>query len=127
MKPVAIFALAALVLAVASTASAATAEENYRTHCLKCHGVSGRGDGPAADVLDVPAGDFTDCEHMNQVSDDYLLTIIRNGGEAVGRSSQMPGAAKIPEEEIPALVEYVRSFCKEAAPAGAKAAASPTE
>ena len=104
--------LAILLLAgSAVTAGATSAQENYTKHCLKCHGISGRGDGPAADVLDTPAGDFTDCEHMNAVSDGYLLAIIRGGGEAVGRSTLMPSALQIDNDEHPALVDYIRSFC----------------
>lgn len=112
MKLAASVALAAVFVWFTGSALAATAEENYKNHCLKCHGIEGKGDGPAADVLEVPAGDFTDCEHMDTVSDEYLLNIIRRGGEAVGRSLQMPAAGQIPEDEHPALVEYVRSFCK---------------
>ena len=80
------------------------AEENYAKHCLKCHGEDGDGKGPAAAVLDVPAGDFGDCEAMKSVSDDYLLKIIGDGGEAVDKSPQMPAANKIAAEDVPALV-----------------------
>ncbi|RMD83607.1 MAG: cytochrome c [Candidatus Dadabacteria bacterium] len=113
MKRLALVAAVVLAAGIATTALAATAEENYKEHCLKCHGENGDGHGPAADVLDVPAADFTDCEHMKSLSDDYLLNIIKGGGEAVGKSPQMPAAGKIPEAEYPALVEYIRSFCEE--------------
>ncbi|MFQ5477822.1 MAG: c-type cytochrome [Candidatus Binatia bacterium] len=107
--------LVALFLLLASqvTAVARTAEENYGKYCLKCHGESGQGDGPAADVLDVPAGDFTDCEHMKALDNEYLLKIIKGGGEAVEKSPQMPAAGKVPEDEIPALVDFVREFCED--------------
>ena len=31
----------------------------YREYCAVCHGVSGRGDGPAAPALKIPAADLT--------------------------------------------------------------------
>lgn len=31
----------------------------YVTYCASCHGVDGRGDGPAADALEVPPSDLT--------------------------------------------------------------------
>ncbi len=113
MKRLALVAAVLLTAGLTTAALAATAEENYKNHCLKCHGEDGDGRGPAADVLDVPAGDFTDCEHMKSLSDDYLIEIMKGGGQAVGKSVQMPAAGKIPEEEYPALAEYIRSFCEE--------------
>ncbi|MFQ5478135.1 MAG: c-type cytochrome [Candidatus Binatia bacterium] len=105
-------ALAGITAWSVPEATAETAEENYGKYCAKCHGDDGSGNGPAADVLDVFPGDFTDCERMASILDEDLATITATGGEAVGRSRQMPAAARIPPEDLPALVEYVRSFCK---------------
>lgn len=90
----------------------ADAEANYAKHCVKCHGEDGDGKGPAAAVLDVSPGDFGDCEAMKSLSDDFLLKIITNGGEAVGKSPQMPAANKVAAEDVPALVKYIRGFCE---------------
>lgn len=38
--------------------SVAIGQSIYRAHCEVCHGVSGRGDGPAAAALDPPPADF---------------------------------------------------------------------
>lgn len=49
----------ALVNPIAPTPeSIATGESLYRAHCQVCHGVSGRGDGPAASALNPPPADF---------------------------------------------------------------------
>ncbi len=99
----------------ATVSIAATAEENFQEHCAKCHGEEGRGDGPAADVLDQELPDFTDCEYMKTLSDEYLTKIISEGGEAVGKSRQMPAGkrAKLAEEDIEPMVNFVRSLCQE--------------
>ncbi len=34
-------------------------KSSYRAYCVGCHGPEGRGDGPAADLLTVPAADLT--------------------------------------------------------------------
>ncbi|MFQ5353169.1 MAG: hypothetical protein ACE5D3_08875, partial [Candidatus Binatia bacterium] len=57
--------------------------------------------------------DFSDCSHMKSLTDAYLLEIVKKGGEAVGKSLQMPPAAKVAEEDLPALIDYIRSFCEE--------------
>ena len=49
----------ALVNPIAPTPeSIAAGESIYRAHCQVCHGVSGRGDGPAASNLPFPPADF---------------------------------------------------------------------
>jgi mono/diheme cytochrome c family protein len=39
--------------------SAASGQEMYKTYCAVCHGTDGKGKGPAADALKVPATDLT--------------------------------------------------------------------
>lgn len=39
--------------------SAASGSEMYKTYCAVCHGTDGKGNGPAADALKVPATDLT--------------------------------------------------------------------
>ncbi len=34
-------------------------KETYKTYCLNCHGIHGKGDGPASKVLTPPPADFT--------------------------------------------------------------------
>ena len=40
----------------------------FRTHCMPCHGPTGRGDGPAAAALDAPPADLT-AEHVDDHTD----------------------------------------------------------
>ena len=39
--------------------SAVSGQEMYKTYCAVCHGVDGRGNGPAVPALKVPPGDLT--------------------------------------------------------------------
>lgn len=41
------------------TTSAASGPEMYKNYCAVCHGADGKGGGPAADALKVPATDLT--------------------------------------------------------------------
>jgi len=67
-------AIAALVCAVATTPAAAqqtikrepikavegiSGSLTFRAYCAQCHGITGRGDGPAAGALKVPPADLT--------------------------------------------------------------------
>ncbi len=58
----------------------------YQAQCTSCHGVEGRGDGPAAVGMDPPATDFTQVE----LSPERTYRVIRDGGRALGMSRAMP-------------------------------------
>ena len=110
-------ALAVWIIALgALTARAqdlATAKDNYRTLCVKCHGASGRGDGPAASTLTTKPGDLTDCARMSRVTDDVIFKVIKQGGPAANLSPKMSGYADgLDDSEIKGLVGFVRSFCQ---------------
>jgi mono/diheme cytochrome c family protein len=52
----------AAFLIIATTVGPATADDGadlYQTHCASCHGVEGRGDGPAATALTPPPTNLT--------------------------------------------------------------------
>jgi len=83
----------------------------YETHCAICHGPSGKGDGPGARVLRQPMADFTDPNGMRRASDRFLFEIIKKGSSQFGRSNAMPSwGMKLSDEEIRALVAYIRSL-----------------
>ncbi len=91
----------------------ATAKQNYETFCSKCHGPTGKGDGPASGGLSKRPAAFTDCALMSKASDDKLFNIIKNGGAANGLSGEMaPWKEAFDDKDIRGLVAYVRTFCK---------------
>jgi cytochrome c553 len=61
---------------------AAAGKELYTQFCLRCHGQSGRGDGPDGATLATKSRNFTDCARMHALNDQELTTVIKEGGAA---------------------------------------------
>ena len=107
----------AILLAVAAVIPAGAADlgatrKEFVRFCSKCHGTEGKGDGPQADALTTKPRDFTDCARMKTLSDDTLFTAIKEGGEAVHLSKDMPAWKDgMDDDEIHDLIAYVRSLC----------------
>jgi mono/diheme cytochrome c family protein len=93
-------------------ADAGAGHDNFVAQCAKCHGESGRGDGPAGASLAIKPRNFNDCTRMAKESDQRIFNTIKSGGRAVGLSKDMPpwGEA-FEDQEIQGLVAYVRQFC----------------
>jgi mono/diheme cytochrome c family protein len=102
----------------AASASAAGASSRgktvYDAHCVECHGTSGKGDGPAALLLNPRPRDFTvgryklrSTETGNLPTDDDLIRTIRRGMFG----SAMPAWDKVlSDDDIRAVVDYVKSM-----------------
>ena len=83
----------------------------YQKHCAGCHGDAGRGDGLQARLTLLKVPDFGDVARMATLSDEYLYTVIAKGSAALGGTSAMPGWDHIlKQDEIRALVAYIRAF-----------------
>jgi cytochrome c oxidase cbb3-type subunit III len=105
--------LVALAVPAAAGDVAATRKE-FVKFCSKCHGTEGKGDGPQADALTTKPRDFTDCARMKTLTDQTLFTAIKDGGEAVHLSKDMPAWKDgMEDDEIHDLVAYVRTLCKQ--------------
>lgn len=97
----------------------------FRTHCATCHGTSGRGDGPLADLLRRPPSNLTEIRrrHRGAFPRDLIASII-DGREHVGGHGGpgMPvwgdrfkysGAGAddaVVKQRILALVDYLESI-----------------
>ncbi len=78
--------------------------------CDLCHGISGKGDGPAAQIQSRhPPKDFTSCAFQKEHKDGELFWIIKYGSPGTGMQSLIP--ALLSEEEGWKVVAYVRTFC----------------
>lgn len=89
--------------------SAAETRESFNSYCGRCHGASGRGDGPDAAELGVSLPDFTTHDFWHMKDDEDLAAVIWSGGEAAGLSPMMPPWEGIlSEAEVAALVSYMR-------------------
>jgi mono/diheme cytochrome c family protein len=78
--------------------------------CTLCHGVSGKGDGPASNMNPTnPPSDFTNCAFQKEREDGELFWIIKYGSPGTGMQPLIP--ALLSEEDGWKVVAYVRTFC----------------
>ena len=86
-------------------------KEIYRERCVLCHGSNGHGWDWGQKVVrpPVPVPDLV--KVVPQRSDDYLFTVIRDGGEAVRLTPFMPAFGfNMSEEDLKDVVAYLRSL-----------------
>jgi mono/diheme cytochrome c family protein len=87
--------------------------ELYLKYCARCHGKSGRGDGPQTASLSFRPHSFADCGWMEMRSDAVLFLLIKDGSGIIGLPPAMHGFGdRLGTDQIAALVRYVRSFCQ---------------
>jgi mono/diheme cytochrome c family protein len=98
----------------ATPASLVRGRQIYQANCASCHGVSGRGDGPAGFLLHPPPADLR--VHMAAGhTDAQLFDWITHGVSGTG----MPAfGQKLSREDIWNVINYIRTFA--AAPAAAQ-------
>lgn len=68
-------------------------KQMYTAYCAPCHGVDGRGHGPAASALKVAPADLSNLAKMNhgKFPDTHLLAVLQFGVEMPAHGSvQMP-------------------------------------
>ncbi|MBV9490619.1 MAG: cytochrome c [Verrucomicrobia bacterium] len=82
----------------------------FQTRCFVCHGLDGKGDGPAATGLGANPRNFTDPQWQHSTTDDRIRKVIKEGGEAVGESGAMPPNSDLSEAQVDALVAFLRSL-----------------
>jgi cytochrome c6 len=88
-------------------ADMANAKKVYADKCLKCHGETGKGDGPKADTLEKKAADYTNKKEMAKFTDADLVRITKDG------KKPMPGyATKLTDQDIVDVIAYIRTFAK---------------
>ncbi|MBI3355960.1 MAG: cytochrome c [Nitrospirae bacterium] len=79
--------------------------------CFLCHGVSGKGDGPASHMQAAhPPRNFTDCAFQKERDDGELFWIIKYGSPGTGMQALIPNI--LSEGEGWKVVAYLRTFCK---------------
>ncbi len=91
----------------------AQADLTYKIYCSRCHGDNGHGDGADGGTLKTHPQDFTDCAAMAKISDDTMFKAIKEGGEGVHLSGDMPAwGGGLSDDEIHAVMKYIRGFCQ---------------
>ena len=97
--------------AVLACTWAAEPAENWTTHCASCHGKDGKGLTKAGRMAGVK--DLTDAQHQKSFTDEKAIAQIKQGmKDDKGKEKMKPFADKMNDEEIKALVGYLRTFQK---------------
>jgi cbb3-type cytochrome c oxidase subunit III len=80
----------------------------FRTRCVLCHGIYGEGNGKMARIINSPPPfNLT----KSTASDVYLEMIISRGGEAVGRSLNMPPwNDELTKTELQSVISYIKTL-----------------
>ncbi|HKZ05883.1 MAG TPA: cytochrome c [Methylomirabilota bacterium] len=102
---------AALFLPFPVPKRAAPERRLYLEHCATCHGADGSGSWRATLFLMRP-GDLRDPRVMDALTDEYLQTLIRNGGASLGKPGMPAFGYHLGDEDIRALVTYLRTLPK---------------
>lgn len=93
-------------LTLADSATLARGEAIYRSNCMACHGIDGRGDGPAAANLPEQPANFTDPIHLLHTTSE-LEQMVQNGIPA----TSMPSfGGVLTAQEIEDVIAYTRSL-----------------
>jgi mono/diheme cytochrome c family protein len=83
----------------------------YGYYCALCHGKQGNADGFNAPNLKTPPTRHSDPILMGTLSDAQVQRIIKEGGQAVGRSAQMPPwGGVLKSQEIADLTAFIRTL-----------------
>jgi putative copper export protein/mono/diheme cytochrome c family protein len=92
-----------------STTTIASGAALFPQNCAACHGMDGRGHGPAAKGLAVPPADLT-AEHLWGHSDGELFWWLSHGFKTPEGARTMPGfAGTLSDDQRWALIDYIRA------------------
>jgi mono/diheme cytochrome c family protein len=84
-------------------------QRTYLTYCASCHGANGHGAWRAWLFLLRP-DDLGDARLLDSRSDDYLFTLIKNGGATIGKPGMPAFGYHLSDDEIRAVVRYLRTL-----------------
>ena len=86
----------------------------YEKRCVECHGLSGRGDGPAAPHLFPPPRDFTSARYKIRSTETGSLPtdddVIRSVRQGLYGSSMPAWDGLLSDAELGDVVAYVKTF-----------------
>jgi len=89
---------------------AADAKTNWANNCAQCHGATGKGDTKMGKMLN--AMDLTDPTKQASFTDAKAATAIKDGVKQNGKTTMKAFGGKLTDDEIKALVAYVRTLKK---------------
>jgi mono/diheme cytochrome c family protein len=109
MKPIFLVHLIFL-LGCAGSLHAADAKANWVANCVPCHGKEGQADTAMGKAL--KAKNLTDPAVQASFTDAKAAESIRNGVKENGKTTMKAFSDKLSDEEIKALVAFVRTLKK---------------
>ena len=99
----------ALFIAGAVSVRAADAKAIWAKDCAKCHADDGKGKTKMGEKLGVK--DYTDAKVQADMTDEKLTKAIKEGVKD-GDKTKMKAFTDLSDDEVKALVAYVRAFKK---------------
>ncbi len=107
----ALVALAGALGIAPSNVAAADRERGqglFVKHCSGCHGPEGRG---AAKTFMPHVDTLTRKGYIDLLPDEYIVTVIAEGGPVVGKSGYMPAwSSVLSDQDIQDIVMFIRSL-----------------
>ena len=102
----------AIIVVLAATLSmrAADVKMNWANNCAQCHGPDGKAGTKMGKMLN--AKDLTDPSVQAGFTDAQATEAIKNGVKKDGKTTMKAFGGKLTDEEIKALVAYVRTLKK---------------
>ena len=100
----------AIVALTALTVNAGDAKENFEKSCAKCHGKEGKGDTKMGAKLSIK--DLTDAKVQDGFKDEDAVKAIKEGLKDKDGKLQMKPIEGLSDEDVTALVKYVRTLKK---------------
>jgi mono/diheme cytochrome c family protein len=94
----------------AFSARAADPKANWANNCAQCHGPDGRANTKMG--KQVSAKDLTDPKVQASFTDAKATEVIKDGVKQNGKTTMKAFGGKLTDEEIKALVAYVRTLKK---------------
>lgn len=107
MKKTLLIAMALGASGLGLNADEAAVKANWDRHCKKCHAEDGSASTKLGQKMEIR--DYTKAESLAEYSDEDLFNMTKDGVEG----TKMKGYAdKLSDEEIHALVAYMRAMVK---------------
>ena len=99
-----------LLIASAVSVQAADVTANWKKHCASCHGKDGKGKTKAGRKAKVK--NLTDVKYQASFTDEKMHQQIKEGMTVDGKKKMKAYGDKLNEDEIKALVAFIRKFKK---------------
>jgi cytochrome c551 len=110
MKKNIIILIVTVAIATSPSLLAADAKANWAANCAQCHGPDGKAGTKMGKMLS--AKDLTDPSVQAGFTDAQATEAIKNGVKKNGKTTMKAFGGKLSDDEIKALVAYVRTLKK---------------